>query len=136
VCIEEEADAVGARLPVYTGGEENRWGDDVRCPVGDVVEFASGDAGVKVVLYVRGPVLWGFVDIGGGTSTRVKGSIGLPLSLVVSLLVRPLVMMPFVDAIDPRSPFDVRGKPLWFIDGPGLFLPFSNAPCTPAYPDH
>lgn len=108
----------------------------MRCPEGDVVEFASGDAGVKVVLYVSGPVLWGFVDIGGGTSTRVKGSIGLPLSFDVSLLVRPLVMTPFVEAIEPRSPFDVREKPLWLIDGPGLFLPFSMPPWTPAYPDN
>ena len=40
--------------------------------------LGRGDAGVSDEVYVSGPVLPGFVDIGAGTSVLLNGSTGDP----------------------------------------------------------
>ena len=66
-------DGDGASGAGYAGGEENRCGDAVAAR--DGVSFGVGVAGKSEVVYVRGPVLCGLVDIGAGIETFFWGSL-------------------------------------------------------------
>lgn len=79
---------------------------------------------------MRGPVLWGFVDIGGGTDTLFEGSTSpFVLGLVVDSIC-VFGVFPFVDATELLSPLDILGMPFCGEDA-GLLLPFSETPLVP-----
>jgi len=107
----------------YAGGDENRWGDVVglRACVSGV-----GVAGNRELLYVRGPVLCGFVDMGGSGATLFGG----PFSLFEFGLTEAsaeclgCTTPPFIDATEFLSE-DNFGRP--FCEG-RLFIPFSIIP--------
>ena len=105
----------------YDGGDENRWGEAVAARVG-VSGAKEGVAGTREEAYVKGPVLWGFVEIGGGRLSLFVGSLS-PFVTFVS------VTFPFVvDATELLSPFEVLDNPFCLCSG--LLLPFSFPPFT------
>lgn len=117
----------GAGGAGYEGGEEKRWGDTVLFRFGVTGESSgNGVAGTSDEVYVSGPVLRGFVDIGAGIEVRLTGSTSpFVVGLFSAGAVCPFAF-PFVDAIEFLSPYEVLGIPFCIcICGPGLLLPFS-----------
>lgn len=72
-CCAEVEDGDGIGGAGYEGGDENRWGEAVAARDGD--SAGNGVAGRRDELYVNGPVLCGFVDMGGGIVTFFEGSL-------------------------------------------------------------
>lgn len=81
---------------------------------------------------MRGPVLWGFVDIGCGTDTLFEGSLSPFVLGMVADSMGVFCVFPFVDATEFLSPFDILGKPFCCA---GLLLPFSETPFMPPFTD-
>jgi hypothetical protein len=85
-----------------------------------------GVPGNKELLYVRGPVLCGLVEIGGNGAIRFGGSLFSPLG--TCLIVDSVgCCAPFIDTTEVLS-IDTLGTPL---RGVGGLLPFSVTPLTP-----
>jgi hypothetical protein len=81
-------------------------------------------------VYVNGPVLCGFVDIGGGMGILFGGSLSPFAGGLVSMAA--LGRLPFVDAMELRSPYEVLGCPFCAtglplpLSGPPLMIPFAD----------
>jgi hypothetical protein len=127
-CCRELDGGEGAIGDGYDGGEENRWGEVGAVRVG--VSTGTGVAGNNDVVYVNGPVLPGFVDMGGGMGILFGGSLSPVVGGFVSMAA--LGGLPFVDTMELRSLYDVLGCPfcatglLLPLSGPPLMIPFTD----------
>lgn len=85
---------------------------------------------------MRGPVLWGFVDIGAGTDILFEDSFSPFVLDLAADSIGVLGVFPFVDATEFLSPFDILGWPFCKSADAGLLLPFSETPLTPPFTDN